>query len=277
MKRIALLFVGMLVTLIALAQKNYFEEGTSWIMQYSYLDQDNKDVTGYTEMWIEGTTPISGKVYLNVWSQKYDNEHEKRIGSETDKSLVTFLYVEGNKVYSFNYGNSSQPALIFDFDLNVGDKCNVNACYPSFLITSNLTQEPRTSTLEYLESETMEYNGNSFTKMLFKEDATSQPFYSKTKNTESKFSGHWIQGIGYTGNPLHNCVWKYAGGSSHLVKVKSHGETILDLEAIRAQIINSKDDFQKNESTPIYNLNGKRSSENEKGILISAGKKYISK
>lgn len=244
----------------AFSQENYFAEGTSWIVRTDYIDSKGQSQTSVSELWIEGTTPINGLTYMNLWQQDYDLSQNERIGEE--KTLCSFIYADSNKIYTFNYGFGSKPFLLYDFDLTPGENCSPY-CGDMLTLRRLHFYQPSTYPLSCVREETLNY-GNTTFKALFVRDLSDS-----FSQGEEEFDAVWIKGIGSANGPLDNCRYRVAGdASSRLIKVTSNGTIVYEYDAKQLNAVAGILEQTPQPDDATYTLSGRRTASSDTGILI---------
>lgn len=281
MRTIITIIFCTIATLYANCQ-SLFEEGAVATYSYGSLYMDSGHLTSNStdvSYHYEGDTIVNGKKFLRLIGEREDsmNGHRKFVGG--------YLRKDGDKVYRLSeIEGDHEDYILYDFGLKTGDVIDVPEWHTEYeMDTINGGSYEVGKYVEYRKIrcdniEEIENSGRTYKKFWL-------TLLVPEINYEQVNWGFWIEDIGSTtfcGSPMHNISFGALndwGGSIN--EVKYNDETIY--------VFDDEYDYFKNPSivniikctdsgdARKYKLNGMPFDENDRGIYIMGGKKYIKK
>lgn len=234
---------------ITVNAKNFFKEGTHWIVEV-YPDWDPTADTFFSEYFIDDTEIIDGKEYMKMFEK-----HES--------GKIEFLYLlrsEGEKVYMRNAYNNTDY-LIYNFGLKPGEYCTI---YQSF----GLETENKRTPIEW----NLTYSDVQFDPV-WGENKLSLEGTRVDNNNIPLDKAFWIDGIGSSVQPGINLISGIDGYGSRVIEVIVDGMTIFKANNTSISEIQENESLHDNEI--YYRIDGTFSNAPTKGINITNGKKIL--
>lgn len=240
----------MVLCTFSVKSKNYFKEGTHWIVESTCCDP-SIDHVFKTDYYIDGSETINEKDYLKLWNQT-DSDAPK---------FVDYIRTDGDKVYLY-YPFDQQDYLIYDFGLSEGDTEDIYLAFPTYYDNVNI------------HAFQLSCKGKSFSSF-WNEEIILIEGYCKINDdyTESLTSQFWIDGIGNLGDPMENFTGIYVGNESSLKEVIADGKVIFNSNSADIDIIPGS--VGNCDKSIYYNLSGFPNTRPQSGINIVTGKKVI--
>ena len=170
---------------VAAESPNYFRPGTIWIYEASSVGPGSmtKEVSEWTGQEME----IGGFKAMEMW---------RKYGDQTPR-LMTYLRVDGDKVYFLTDKDGSDWRLLYDFSLQSGDDCTV------WWFNGSIEYDNISPIAEYLVCDEIMANNcaDSVAQMKMlnfhsKDDYENEPEDYLQKSV-------WLKGVGNDGGPLH--------------------------------------------------------------------------
>lgn len=234
----------------AINAKNYFKDGTHWIVESSVYYGPDYTSHSITDKYINGYEIIDNTEYLRMY-QKNENGNVE---------FLYFLRSEGEKVYMRNtYSNTDY--LIYNFGLKPGESCTI---YQSM----GLTMENRHPFEWQLTFSDILYDSEWGENKLLLEGFMT--FMNKPISLDKEY---WIDGIGSIIDPGINLISGIAGYSSHIVEVIVDGESVYKYNDTSVAGIQTENVL--NTATIFYRLDGTFDTKPTKGINIVNGRKIM--
>lgn len=194
---------------VAAESPNYFRPGTIWIYEASSIGPGSK--TEEVSEWTGQEMEIGGFKAMEMW---------RKYGDGTPR-LMTYLRVDGDKVYFLTDKEGSDWRLLYDFSLQSGEDCTV------WWFNGSIEYDNISPVAEYLVCDEIMANdcADSVAQMKMlnfhsKDDYENNPDDYLQKSV-------WLKGVGNDGGPLHT-FWGDGidGVIFRLLLVESEGEVV---------------------------------------------------
>lgn len=224
---------------LSASAQNYFKEGMHWEEMVS--STSSWEIQDYIINYYLGESQeIAGKTAFRLYaSEELENNNAE---------LITYVYSDGNKVYSLNL--KDEWVLMYDFGLEPEE--NVEVWTPANMSLNHECRGPYN--VNCLGKETLETVSGTVEAILVYEE----------RMLDQTYKVYWIKGIGSTMGVTNNCEFELDGSGSKLIRAYVDG-TVLYESADGSSIKGLEQDHESHES--FYTLKGERVASPE-GIVI---------
>ena len=193
-----------LLTCLEVDAQNYFIDGMSWLihgMSTDYPDPWEDDV----RIYLEGEKNICGYEAACLW----------RVGLNTAPTpkLLTYIRIEGEKVFFLADEEASDWRLLYDFGLQPGETATVWHFAHTGLVSGKVTIYERFVRCEEILPPNDLYG--------MEQMRMSVLHHEDLDNTDNVLDeGLWLKGIGTLHSPIDNTPWNVDGYLETLLEAK---------------------------------------------------------
>ena len=269
-----LLLLAICIPFLSYAQSNYHPmvvEGKVWNMIQTNYDwsMEGGNQTTYVPFTYElrGDTIVGDMPGLKLYRCFSDYENYYGMMSETDK-----------KVYMVKAG-TTEPTLLYDFSLQVGDSIAYN----------DITAFVNPVYKKLMMRDSLQFDGEYYRRFMFKSRWEMDEYFLShytdwEKDYWELYEYIWIEGVGSGDGPVFTFR-----NHAYVMTGKSSWETLNSCNENGHEITYSKYGYNPKTSgihpikstacpnSPIYDLSGRRADGKKPGVYIKDGKKFVIK
>lgn len=256
--------------------ENYFQEGMRWDLLYypAPINPAQQDLSPVAfSQFLQGDDFKAGKECLKLFTLMPENNGEPQ--------LLTYIHSEGDKVYFLSFDPDTDPEagewmLLYDFGMRPGDKAEIGHMFFDDAYVPELS-----SIVTCVEIVSGESAVGNYKRLLMSEtfadiaDADANGQRVSLDYSSYTVHGEWIDGIGAAQGACCNGAWDLDGvGGSKLLKATLNGRTLYLDNSASLDAVSLIDPVTES-SAPCYKPDGTIFTPDDKGICISAGRKYL--
>lgn len=230
----------------------FIESGTKWEMKVQSNLFSEEPAFNVTQ-WIDGYDDIDGRAYMQLWSQTGNDNPQ----------IISYLRIEGGRIFAISANDMQRgECLVYDFcrtdvtrDLLVPMNWDGTLSDEAYLYTSKSAEELDFSHL-----------------VGFKYPVIEVSLYD-SGSSECVGTVEWYHGLGSPAGLTNQCYALNMEYTTTLQKVYHSGDELVYDKSCAG--VDNLIDSEITQDGIRYRPDGTRFGDNEKGIYIMNGKKYV--